>query len=179
LANASAIIEEVKDEAVVDSVGFTASLKGEKSLQDVVGRLKAITRYIRLAGVLLVGALGLTSFLVLLIIISLRMVGKKGEVEILSLIGATPGFIKNPIVIEANIYAFLGVFIGWLLSFIGWLYVSPFIFGYFRQIPILPKDPLQFFALFLIILGAEIVIGLTLAISGSLIAVGRSLKKKR
>ena len=40
LSKAQGIIEEVKSEAIVDSVGFTASLGGEKSLGDVVERLR-------------------------------------------------------------------------------------------------------------------------------------------
>ena len=71
------------------------------------------------------GILSATSFLVLLVIIGMRMTTKREEVGILDLIGATPGFIRSPIVLEALIYATAGVLIGWLSSFIIWLYLSP------------------------------------------------------
>ncbi|MEK7472715.1 MAG: permease-like cell division protein FtsX [Patescibacteria group bacterium] len=176
---AEEVINEVKNEAIVEQVGFTANIGGEKSLGDVVGRLKTISYYLRVGGIVFVGALAITSFLVLLVIISMRMTSRKGEIEILSLIGATPAFIRSPIVLEGVFYSLIGVISGWTLSFIFWLYVSPSLLSYFGSIPVLPKEPLSFFLLFAAILGTEIVIGFAIAITGSLIAVKRSLKKAR
>ena len=176
---AEAVITETKSEAIVEQVGFTANIGGEKSLGDVVGRLKSISYYLRVGGIVFVAALSITSFLVLLVIISMRMTSRKGEIEILSLIGATPSFVRSPIVIEGVIYAVVGVIVGWTTSFILWLYISPSLLSYFGQIPVLPKEPLSFFLLFAIILGIELVIGFTIALTGSLIAVKRSLKKAR
>ncbi|MDO8340588.1 MAG: hypothetical protein Q7T59_01295, partial [Candidatus Woesebacteria bacterium] len=96
-----------------------------------------------------------------------------------SLIGATPKFVSSPIVLEGIIYAILGVAIGWTTSFIMWLYVSPSLISYFGEIPILPKSPVTYFLLFAIILGTETLIGFTLALVGSLVAVKRSLKKAK
>ena len=176
---AEVVIDEVKKEAVVEQVGFTANIGGEKSLGDVVNRLKAVSYYVRVGGIVFVGALALTSFLVLLVIISMRMTSRKSEIEILSLIGATPSFVRSPIIIEAVIYSLVGVLTGWVTSFILWLYVSPSLLSYFGQIPVLPKDPITFFLLFAMILGIEIVVGITIAFTGSLVAVKRSLKKTR
>ncbi|EKE04957.1 MAG: Cell division protein FtsX [uncultured bacterium] len=176
---AEGVINEIKSEAIVEQVGFTANIGGEKSLGDVVGRLKTISSYVRIGGIVFVVALGVTSFLVLLVIVSMRMASRKGEIEILSLIGATPAFVRSPIIIEGIIYSLIGVLTGWTTSFILWLYVSPSLLSYFGQIPVLPKDPIQFFLLFAIILGVELVAGLVIALTGSLIAVKRSLKKAR
>ncbi len=176
---AEEVINDIKSEAVVEQVGFTANIGGEKSLGDVVSRLKTISYYLRIGGIVFVGALAITSFLVLLVIISMRMTSRKGEVEILSLIGATPKFIRSPIILEGVIYSLVGVVSGWTVSLIFWLYVSPSLLSYFGAIPVLPKEPLSFFLLFASILGVEIFIGLAIAITGSLIAVKRSLKKVR
>jgi cell division transport system permease protein len=99
LAFAQNVIDEVKADPIVDQVGFTASLSSEKSLDNVVTRLKTIAQYVRVGGLTLVAVLSLTSFLVLLVIISMRMATRKSEVEILNLIGSTSGFIKNPIIL--------------------------------------------------------------------------------
>lgn len=173
------VINEVKNEAIVEQVGFTANIGGEKSLNDVVTRLKSISYYLRMGGIIFVGALGITSFLVLLIIISMRMTTRKGEIEILSLIGATPAFVSSPIIIESIIYSIIGVSIGWTMSLISWLYIAPSILTYFGTIPILPKNPIEFFILFAIILVVELFTGLLIALAGSLIAIKRSLKKAR
>lgn len=177
LSLAQDIISEVGNDEAVDQVGFTANIGGEKTLDDVVNRLKNISYYVRVGGITFVGVLAGTSFLVLLVIISMRMTSRKGEIEILSLIGATPSFVSKPIVIEGVLYSLVGVLVGWVSSLILWLYVAPNILSYFGQIPVLPKDPISFFVLFLIILGIELIAGLTLALVGTLIAVKRSLKR--
>lgn len=179
LSLAQTVIAEIGNETIVDQVGFTANIGGEKSLDDVVNRLKNISYYVRIGGITFVGVLAATSFLVLLVIISMRMTSRKGEIEILSLIGATPGFVSKPIVLEGVLYSLMGVLIGWVSSFILWLYVAPNILSYFGQIPVLPKDPVSFFVLFLIILGIELSVGITLALVGTLIAIKRSLKRVR
>jgi len=177
LSNAQEIIDEVKSQPVVDQVGFTASLGDEESLNDVLERLRSLTWYLRVGGgafaLLLVG----TSFLVLVVIIGMRMTTRRGEIEILDLIGATPGFIRSPIIWEGIIYAVAGVFLGWLLAFLLVLYSTPTLIGYFGDVPVLPRDALELFILFGTILVAEIVAGLTLAISGSILAVSRVKRK--
>jgi cell division transport system permease protein len=131
LSFAQSVIDEVKDEGIVDSVGFTAALGGETNLKDVVSRLRTITTYVKIGGGVFVGILALTSLIVLLVIISMRMTTRRQEVEILDLIGATQGFIRSPIIAEALIYSFLGVFIGWLTAFIASLYLTPTVISYF------------------------------------------------
>lgn len=175
---AQGVIDDVKEEAVVDSVGFTAALGGESSLDDVVSRLQTITLYVRIGGAVFVGMLALTSFVVLLIIISMRMSTRKEEVEILDLIGATQNFIRSPIIIEAYLYSFFGVVLGWIIAFIGILYLAPSAVMYFGEIPVLPRETVGIFQLFGIIFGIELVISGILALSGSLLAVSR-VKKAR
>lgn len=173
LSFAQNIIDQVKAETIVDSVGFTAALGGESSLKDVVSRLQAISLYVRIGGGVFVGMLALTSFIVLLIIISMRMATRKEEVEILDLIGATKNFIRSPIIIEAFIYALFGVILGWIIAFIGILYLAPSAVTYFGEIPVLPRDTLGLFELFGIIFGIELIISMVLATSGSLLAISR------
>ncbi len=178
LSFAQEVIDQVKKDAIVDQVGFTASLGGESTLNDVVSRLRTITLYIRVGGGVLVGLLAGASFLVLVVIISMRMATRKGEIEILDLIGATPGFIRSPIIIEALIYAFSGVFTGWILAFLFWLYATPNIVKYFGEIPVMPQGMLDFFLLFLAILGGEIIIGSLLTFLGSMLAISRARKTR-
>jgi len=178
LSFAQSIIDKVKTEDIVDSVGFTAALGGEASLNDVVNRLKTITSYVRIGGIAFVGLLVATSLVVLLVITSMRVVGRREEVDILKLIGATKGFIRSPIIIEAFIYTFTGVILGWAIAFIAILYLAPNAVTYFGEIPILPRDALGIFKLFGIILAIEIITGTVLALSGSLLAISR-VKKVR
>ena len=178
LSFAQEVINEIKEEGIVDSVGFTASLGGEKTLEDVVGRLRTLTLYLRIGGGVFVGVLAGTSLLVILVITGMRITTRRGEIEILNLIGATPAFIRSPIILEALIYSSVGAFVGWLLAFLIWLYATPALIGYFGDIPILPKGTLNLFGLFAIILVGELIIGLGLALSGSYLAVSRARRNR-
>jgi cell division transport system permease protein len=178
LTFAQDVINEVKGEEIVDQVGFTASLGGEATLEDVVSRLRTISTYVRIGGGLFVGVLAGTSFLVLIVIIGMRMTTRRGEVEILDLIGATSSFIRSPIVIEALIYSTLGVFLGWFFAFLIWLYATPNIVSYFGVIPVLPTDTLGYITLFGSILAVELIVGGFLAIVGSMLAVSRARRNR-
>jgi cell division transport system permease protein len=178
LTFAQDVINEVKKEAIVDQVGFTASLGGEKTLEDVVSRLRKATFYIRVGGGVFVGLLAGTSFLVLLVIISMRINSRKGEVEILDLIGATPAFIRSPIFLESLMYSLIGVMVGWLFALIFWIYATPNIMAYFGEIPALPKGIPLLLALFGIILAVELIIGTALALMGSSLALSRARKAR-
>lgn len=177
LTFAQGVIDEVKSEAIVANVSFTASLGKQDTIGDVVEKLRTATMYIRIGGLVLVGILVASSFMVLLVIIGMRIASRKTEIETLSLLGATPGFIRSPIVLEAVNYAILGVTLGWLFGFILILYISPSLIAYFGEIPVLPRDPMKFFGLLAAVLGVEVVIGLFLAFLGSRVAIGRALKK--
>lgn len=172
------IISEIKANEIVNEVGFTANIGSESSLTDVVSRLRTISWYLRTGGLVFVGILLGTSLMVLLIIISMRLSARKGEIEILDLIGATPAFIRSPILLESLIYSISGVFIGWLLSLLLALYAAPSLISYFGEINVLPKDTLELIKIFALVLSVEILIGLLLSLSGGLIAVTRSKKQK-
>ena len=63
----------------------------------------------------------------------MRVVRRREEVEILNLIGATKGFIRSPIIIEAFIYTLFGVIVGWAIAFIAVLYLAPTVVAYFGE----------------------------------------------
>ncbi|OGM31016.1 hypothetical protein A2630_01630 [Candidatus Woesebacteria bacterium RIFCSPHIGHO2_01_FULL_44_10] len=174
LQYARQVVEEIKQEAIVESVGFTASIGGEDNLNDVVENLKTATLYIRIGGISLVAILTGASFLVLMVVIGLRITTRKNEIEILDLLGATGGFIRAPVVLEAIVYSIIGTLIGWIVALILLLYATPSIIGYFSPIPILPKNSLDFFLLLGLIFLAELIVGVLIALGGSLIAVSRA-----
>ena len=169
------MIAEVQEREIVDEVGFTASLDSGEALGDVLRRLRSVSDYVRIGGLTAVAILSATSFLVLMVIVGMRITTKKKEIESLNLIGATPWFIRAPIVLEAVTYSLIGVLFGWLGAVVILLYVTPTLIGYFGPISVIPKDVTQFFMLLGSVLAVEILIGLFIALLGSMIAVSRSL----
>ncbi len=169
-------ISELEENDIVEEVGFTANLDSGQALGEVLQRLKNITAYVRIGGLSAVLILSTTSFLVLMVIVGMRITTKKKEIESLNLIGATPWFIRAPIVLEAITYSFAGVILGWLGAVVLLLYAAPSLAGYFGQIEIIPRALSQFFMLLGSILAVEIFIGMFIALLGSMVAVSRSLR---
>jgi cell division transport system permease protein len=178
LSYAEPIISEIKGEEIVDEVGYTASLGGEESLTDVVSKLRKIAFYIRLAGGAFVGFLLGTSLILMVVIISMKMSTRKSEVEILDLIGASSSFIRKPVLLEALLYTIIGVFAGWFMSFLLVLYLAPPLVKYFQDVPVLPDNTLKLLGLFGLILVLEMIVGIILSLTGSILAVSRTRKRK-
>lgn len=178
LSFAEDVIDELRNNDAVDQVGFTANLGSEDELSTVVRRLRNISYYMRVGGGTLVLFQISTSLIVLLVIIGMRMTVRRNEIEILELIGATPGFIRMPIMIEAIVYSTLGVLAGWLFALILVLYSTPSIISIFGSVPVLPTRTEELLILFGMILAVELLIGFTLALMGSTLAVARARKRR-
>lgn len=174
LGYAEEIVNQLKSEKIVDDVGFTASIGGKSVLKDAISKLKSTIYYLKFGGIVFVLTLGLTSFSVLIVIISMRLATRKSEVEILNLVGASPGFIRAPIVLEAILYVVFGVFTGWIFALILVLYATPSIISWFGSISILPKSTTVLMLLFAKILVLELLSGLAIALTGSMFALSRA-----
>lgn len=176
LSYADTVVSELKTKDGVDSVGFTASVGGQDQLSAVINRLKDITKSVRIAGVGAVAVLLFTSFLVLLVVMSMRISMRKNEIESLRMLGATGAFIRNPILVEATIYAILGVLSGWIAASLVIMYTSPKLLSYFGAIEVLPHSLQGLLTILGVILGVELIIGVIIAFFGAVAAVSRSLR---
>lgn len=139
---------------------------------DVVAALNNWTRIIRRAGLGLVAFFVLTSLLVVLIIISMKISAKKIEIEILKLLGASRGYIHNPFLTEGILYGLSGALIGWGLAYLALLYATPFLVAFFGEINLLPIP----FWLMLALLAAEMGLGVFIGSLASFLAVRRYLR---
>lgn len=173
---AEEFISELEREEIITRVDFTASLGDPEVRKEVITRLRNITNYIRIGGGVLVASLLASSLLTLLIILIMRVVSRREEIEILKLLGATPGFIRAPFVLEGLFYATTGAFLGWLIAALIVLYSTPTLTAFFGEIPSLPLSLSGLLFLLGIILGAELGLALVLGTLGSMFAVRRYLK---
>lgn len=140
--------------------------------EDVVATLTSWTQMIRKVGLILVSFLVLISLLVVLIIVGMKISIKKEEVEILRLLGASGGYIRNPFLLEGALYGVFGALLAWGLVYLCLLYATPFLTSFFGEISLLPI-PLEFmFAL----LGGEVLLGVLIGSLASFLAVRRYLR---
>ncbi len=150
--------------------------QGEKEIdfpEDIIGELTKWTKAIRIAGIILIGILSLTSILTIMIIISLKISSKRLEINTLKLLGAKNFFVLKPYLQESIIYSLVGAITGWLLSYIVLLYSTPFLSYRLGNIINFPVS----FSIVLIPLGILIIFSLILSFIASFLAVSRFLKR--
>lgn len=173
---ADELVKELQSNEIVKEVAFTASLGSAKDIGNVVANLRRITDYIRIGGLVILSFLLVSSLMILLVILGMRISIRRDEIQILQLIGATSSFIRAPFIFEGLIYSIIGTVVGWGLASILLLYLAPTLSAFFVNIPVLPSELLQLLTLFGAILGVELLLGILLGTAGSLIAIRRYLK---
>jgi cell division transport system permease protein len=96
------------------TLGWIAEIKSLPGVQDVqfnrdwVEKMRSLSRLARAVGFFLGGILILASFFIISNVIRLNVFSRKGEIEILRLVGATNTFIRLPFLIEGISLGILG-----------------------------------------------------------------------
>ncbi len=139
--------------------------------ESVVRTLGVWVKNLRLVGFSLIGYLTVQSVLILLLIVSLKILAKKKEIEIMRLLGAGFGFIAGPFLLEGIIYGFLGAFFGFLSAACLLFYSTPFLVEWLADVPLLPVS----YVFLAQVLGVEILVGSLLGMFASLLGVHRFL----
>lgn len=163
LEDLSQIAEILKREPVVSEVIVP---------EDVVQTLTSITSIIRMVGGATVLFLLIFATLVIVMIIGFKIRLKRGEIEIMRLLGASSSFIRNPFILEGMFYGISGALAAWILSYALLWYFTPFLKGYLGEVQLLPVNPVFMLTLLVTSLFMACFIGGL----GSLFAVRRYLK---
>lgn len=141
--------------------------------KDIVENLRQLTDAVRRVGILIVAVLVTVSIFIILTIIGIKITIRKGEIEIMKLIGASDWFIRTPFILEGIFYSVIGAIIGWAVS-----YAALTIFGqstlqsYFVGAPVFPIEPIYMLG----VLGLQILLAVILGAFASFLAVFRYLK---
>lgn len=141
--------------------------------EDILESLASWTTNLRLVGIISITILGVTSLLLMMIVIGMKVVTKRPAINIMRIIGATKWFIRSPFVIEGTLYGLLSSLVGWSIAVAILFYLTPDIKNFLGPIPLFPIDP----AFFAVQVSVGTLIGMVLgALAGSL-AVGRVMRK--
>lgn len=141
--------------------------------QDIIQSLSAWTRSIRLIGLASMSILAITSLLIMIIVIGMKVVSKRAAIQIMHIIGATRWFIKSPFLFEGVLYGLTGSLIGWSVTLLGFLYLMPWLRDFLGPINILPVPPV----FFVMQLSIGTLVGMILGSMAGSIAVGRMIKR--
>lgn len=140
--------------------------------EDIISSLQSWINTVRIVGITLVGSHIFITLFTILLVISIKVANRREEITILSLVGATPGYIASPFIWEGVIYGLIGGVLAWIATFLLWFFSRNFFFSLFTGIPVLPLP-----VIFLLqLLGAELAIGTFVGSIGAAIATRRFLK---
>lgn len=94
--------------SVADKIKGLPGVEGVNYGHDLLAKLEQITKFVQLAGLLVVGALMVATLAVTGNTIRLTVQARRREIEIMQLVGASAGFIHWPFVLEGMIFGLLG-----------------------------------------------------------------------
>lgn len=140
--------------------------------KDIIDTLISWTSAFRKVGMGMIAVLLVVSIFVMITIIGIKITIRRQEIEIMRLIGATNWFIRLPFLLEGMLYGVVGALVGWGISYLLLLYVTPSIELYFKGIPIFPISII----VILEILALEVATAIFLGAFASFLAVLRYLK---
>jgi len=127
--------------------------------QDIVDALTQWTETIRMIGIASMAVLGAISFLLIMVIISMKATSKRSAVRIMKIIGATNWYIISPFVNEGMLYGLFGSLVGWGCMYVLLLYLTPWINEFLGSVITLPIPQEIFISQLGIGTGAGIILG--------------------
>ncbi len=161
-AAVDAVVEAVKDSPLVDDISYG---------RELVARLVALTRSLRLGVLGLAGLLGLATLFLIQNSVRLSVFARREEVAIMRLVGATDGVIRWPFVFEGMSLSCIGAALAGGAVGMVYVWIWRFIGFNLAFLPVLPAAAVMNW-LVPSIIGAAALIGAI----GSLLALRRWLR---
>lgn len=158
------IKNDLKEESAVEDVALQ---------EDVINNLIRWTNAMRIIGLFLLGTLTVTSFVMIMTTISMKISTKRKNIQIMQFVGASNSYVSRPYLLEAIVTSSVANILAFALYGAVMLYINPWLENFLVGIIDLPIA-WQFFAYqFMAGLGLAILLGIIASYS----AVARMLKK--
>ncbi len=160
-------------EAIRNDLKTEPSVEDVVLQEDVVGNLIRWTDAMRLVGLFLLITLTITSFIMIMTTISMKVSAKRKNIQIMKFVGANNSYISKPYLFEAMITSSVASVLAFAIYYAMMLYITPWLKNFLVGIISFPIA-WQFFAYqFAAGFGAAIFLGVVASYS----AVARMLKK--
>ncbi|MEI7690617.1 MAG: FtsX-like permease family protein, partial [bacterium] len=145
-----------------------------KENQAIIDKLFKATQFTKQVGLAATGIFTATALLIIFNTIKMTIFARKEEVDIMKLVGATPGFIKGPFIIEGAIYGVISTFISIVVIAIFLYFLSPALINYFGGVG---NNLTDFFLDNVVALvSAQLFVGVLIGVLSSWLAVRKYVK---
>lgn len=163
-----------RPDQIAGAAAQISSLPGVEQVlygQGTVEKLLLVTRWVRIAGIIIIGALILAALFLISSIIRLSVFARRQEISIMKVLGATNWFIRTPFLFEGVTLGFLGSFVAVALLYFSYC-------SFVQQVSIfVPFIPLVADQRLLInLFGGLVGLGLVIGMAGSFFSVRKYLK---
>lgn len=168
-----AAIDAKSLDAIKNDLRAESSVEDVVLQEDVINNLIRWTNAMRLIGLFLLGTLTITSFLMIMTTISMKISAKRKNIQIMKFVGASDSYVSRPYLLEAMVTSSVASILAFAFYGAMMLYANPHLESFLAGIIDLPIA-WQFFAYqFAAGLGIAILLGIIASYS----AVARMLKK--
>lgn len=161
--------EQVKP--VADKFGTIEGVAKVKYGQGVVEKLFALTKWVRITGLVVMGLLALAAVFLISTTIRLTVFARRREINIMKYLGATDWFIRWPFILEGVILGLAGSLVAVLVLYFAYYNLNLALQQSFPFVP-MQRDMRVILKVYELIIG----IGVGLGAVGSMISVRRFLK---
>lgn len=161
--------EQVKPTA--EKIGAIQGVAKVKYGQGVVEKLFAITRWVRITGLMIMGLLALAAVFLISTTIRLTVFARRREINIAKYLGATDWFIRWPFILEGIILGLVGSLVAVLILYFAYANLNTALQNSFPFIP-LQRDMSVIFKVYDLLMG----LGVALGAIGSMISVRKFLR---
>jgi cell division transport system permease protein len=122
--------------AVTDILRADPAIERVKNITDLVSRVVTVTEFLRTAGFVILGIIGLIVLFIIINTIRLAVVARAEEIEVMRLVGASDAFIRWPFVFEGALVGLFGAAITLGVMAAAAEPLGTFMYDFFRVLPI-------------------------------------------